>query len=172
MDLTICILGKILVVHTFVARRFQVRLDARAPSGEIRIYLLRRMSCNVEDLTPSTPFRDLILATNLWKGAKDTISLFVFKSSVATNYIQLVMMFAHQITCAAFHFVIWIVQLRNSRIKDRFISIFAELEHELLLELTEKDALRCSTSSLIVLIHVPNQIIGTFLLNLRQIYTA
>ena len=54
MDLTSCILVKFLVVHTFVARRFQVRLDARAPSGESSNYLLRRLSCNVEDLTPST----------------------------------------------------------------------------------------------------------------------
>jgi len=29
------------------------------------------MACNFEDLTLSTPFRDLILATNLWKGATD-----------------------------------------------------------------------------------------------------
>jgi len=65
VDLTCSILGKFLVVHTFVARRFQVRLDARAPSGEIWNYLLRRLSCKVEDLTPYTPFRYLILATNL-----------------------------------------------------------------------------------------------------------
>jgi len=65
MDLTSCILGKFLVVHTFVARRFQVRLDTRTPSGGSWNDLLRRLSCNVEDLTPSTPFRDLILATNL-----------------------------------------------------------------------------------------------------------
>jgi len=65
MDLTSCILCKYLVVHTFVARRFQVRLDARAPSVESWSYLLRRLSCNVEDITPSTLFRDLILATNL-----------------------------------------------------------------------------------------------------------
>ena len=65
MDLTTCILGKFLVVHTFVARRFQVRLDDRAPSGGKSNYLLRRLSCNVEELTPSTPFRGLILDTNL-----------------------------------------------------------------------------------------------------------
>ena len=108
VDLSSSILGKFLVVHTVVARRFQVRLDARAPSGEIWNYLLKRMSCNFEDLTPSTPFWDLILATNLWKGATDTISLSVFKASVATNHIQIVMMFAQQITCAAFYFVICI----------------------------------------------------------------
>jgi len=61
MDLTSCNLSKLLVVHTFVARRFQGRLDARVPSGEIWNYLLRRLSCNVEDLTASTPF----VATNL-----------------------------------------------------------------------------------------------------------
>ena len=104
--MTSCIMGKFLVVHTFVASRFQVRLDARAPSGESWIYLLTRLSCNVEDLTPSTPFRDLILATNLRKGATGTISLRVFKASVATNHVKIVMMFAHQITCASFHFVI------------------------------------------------------------------
>jgi len=103
-----CNLGKILVVPSFVARHFQVRLDARAPSGECWNYLLRRLSCNVEDLTPSTPFSYLILTTNLWQGATDSISLRVFKAWVATNHIKRVMMFAHQITCAAFHFVIWI----------------------------------------------------------------
>jgi len=61
VDLTSCIV----VVHTFVARRLQVSLDARAPSGESWNYLLSVLSCNVEDLTPSTPFRDMILATNL-----------------------------------------------------------------------------------------------------------
>ena len=61
MDLTSCTL----VVHTSVARRLKVRLDFRAPSAESWNYLLRGLSCNVEDLTPSTHFRDLILATNL-----------------------------------------------------------------------------------------------------------
>jgi len=63
--LTSCILDKFLVDSTFVARRFQVRLDARVPSGESWNYLLRSLSCNVEDITHSAPFRDLILATNL-----------------------------------------------------------------------------------------------------------
>jgi len=40
MDLTTCNLGKFLVVPTFVAKRLQVRLDARAPSGESWNYLL------------------------------------------------------------------------------------------------------------------------------------
>ena len=61
MDLTTCILGLILVVPTFDPRHFQVGLDARAPSGESWNYLLRRLFCNVEDLTASTPF----VATNL-----------------------------------------------------------------------------------------------------------
>jgi len=65
VDLTSFILGKFLVVHIFVARRFEVRLDDSAPSGECWKYLLKRLSCKVEDLTTSTPFRDLILATNL-----------------------------------------------------------------------------------------------------------
>ena len=56
-----------LVVPTFVARRLQVLQDARAHSGESWNYLSRRLSCNVEDLTLSTPFRDHILATNLWE---------------------------------------------------------------------------------------------------------
>jgi len=38
----------------------------------------------------------------------DPISLRVFKAWVATIHIKRVMMFAHQINCAAFHFVIWI----------------------------------------------------------------
>jgi len=46
MDLTSCILGKFLVVHTFVARRFKVRLDARAPIGESWNYVLRRLPYN------------------------------------------------------------------------------------------------------------------------------
>jgi len=33
MDLTRCNLGMFLLVPTFVARRLQVRLDAKAPSG-------------------------------------------------------------------------------------------------------------------------------------------
>jgi len=65
MDLTSCNLGKSLVVPTFLARRLQVRQDARAPSGESWKYLSRRLFCNVKDLTPSTPFRDLLLATTL-----------------------------------------------------------------------------------------------------------
>jgi len=65
MDLKRRNLGKFLVVPTFVARRLQVLLDARAPSGENWNYLSRRISCMVKDLTPSTPFRDLFLATNV-----------------------------------------------------------------------------------------------------------
>ena len=65
MDLKTCNLGKFLVVPNFVARRLQVCLDARAPSGGSLNYLLRRHSSNVEDYIPSTPFRDLILATNV-----------------------------------------------------------------------------------------------------------
>jgi len=34
MDTTCCNLGKLLVVPSFVARRLQVRKDARDPSGE------------------------------------------------------------------------------------------------------------------------------------------
>ena len=73
MDMSRNKLDKFLVVPTFVARHFQVCLDARDPSGESWNYLLRRLSCNVEDLTPSTPFSDLILATN-------TIRLCVLKA--------------------------------------------------------------------------------------------
>jgi len=62
VDLKGCILGKF---HPFVARRFDVRIDARAHSGESWNYVLRSVSCNVEDFTPYTKFRDLILATNL-----------------------------------------------------------------------------------------------------------
>ena len=64
-DLKSCNLGKYLVVPTFLARRLQVRLDARASSGESWNYLQRSLSGNVKDLIPSTPFRDLILATYL-----------------------------------------------------------------------------------------------------------
>jgi len=38
----------------------------------------------------------------------EPISLRVFKASVATNHIKRVMMFAHHITCGAFHLVTWI----------------------------------------------------------------
>jgi len=65
MDMTRCNLGKILVVQTFVARRLQVRKDARDPSGESWSYLSRRLSCKFEEMTVSTPFSDLFLATNL-----------------------------------------------------------------------------------------------------------
>jgi len=68
MDLRRCNLGKFLVVHTFVAQRFQVRQDARAPSGEIWNYLSSNLSCNIEELTPSMPFRDLFHSTNLGQG--------------------------------------------------------------------------------------------------------
>jgi len=68
MDLRLCNLGKFLVVHTFVARRLQVRQDVTAPSGESWIYLSRRLSCNIEDLTTSTQFGDLFLPTNLRQG--------------------------------------------------------------------------------------------------------
>jgi len=124
VDLTSCILGKFLVVHTFVARHFQVCLDARAPSGEIWNYLLRRMYCNVKDLTPSTPFRDLILATNVRKWATGTISLHVFKASVATHHVKIVMIFAHQITCASYHFVIWIAPTEKFAYKRKFYIFF------------------------------------------------
>ena len=71
MDLRLCNLGKFLVVHTFVARRLQVRQDARAPSGENWNYLSKRLSCNNEEFTPSTPFRYLFLATNLRQGGDE-----------------------------------------------------------------------------------------------------
>jgi hypothetical protein len=80
MDSTQCNLGKFLVVPTFVARRLQVRKDARDPSGESWDYLPRRLSCNFEEMTTSTPFRDLFLTTNLRQGATATISLCVFKT--------------------------------------------------------------------------------------------
>ena len=101
MDLTRCNLGKFLVVPTMVPRRHEVRQDARAASGKSWNYFSSRLSCNVEDLTPSTPFSDLILATN-------TIRLCVLKAWDATNHVNKVMMFAHHIICAAFNFVIWI----------------------------------------------------------------
>jgi len=65
MDLTRCNLSKFLVVTTFVARRLLVCLDARFRSGDSWNYLSRRLSCNVEYLTPSAPFRELFPATNL-----------------------------------------------------------------------------------------------------------
>jgi len=65
MDMTCCILGKFLVVPTFVARRLQGRKDARDPSGESWNYLSRRLSCRFEEMTASTSFRDLFLATKL-----------------------------------------------------------------------------------------------------------
>jgi len=106
--LTSCILGYSLVVPTFFARHFQVSLDGRDPSRECWNHLLRRLSCNVEDLNPSAPFSDLILATNLWQGSTDPISLSVFKACVATNHIKRVMILALRSNCAAFNFVVWI----------------------------------------------------------------
>jgi len=37
-------------------------------------------SCNVEDHTPSTPFKDLILATNLCQGSDGHITLCVLEA--------------------------------------------------------------------------------------------
>jgi len=72
MDMARCNLGKFLVVSTLVARRLQVRKDARDPSGESWNYLSRRQSCNFAETTASTPFRDLYLATNLQVGDTHT----------------------------------------------------------------------------------------------------
>jgi len=47
------------------------------------------------------------------------------------------MMFAHQITCAAYHFVIWIAPNEKLSYKSKFYIQFAEIEHELLFALTE-----------------------------------
>jgi len=109
----------------------------QSPSVESWNYFLRRLSCNVENLTPSAPFRYLIPATNLWQGATDPISLGVLKAWVATNHIKRVMIFAHQNTCAAFNFVLWIALNKKSCIRARTISIFAEIEHQLLPKPTE-----------------------------------
>ena len=68
MDLTSCILGKFLVVHTFVARRLQIRQDAKAPSGESCNYLSISLSCNIEELTTKSTFRYLFLSTNQRQG--------------------------------------------------------------------------------------------------------
>jgi len=46
MDMTLCSLGKILVVPTFVTRRLHKCKDARDPRGERWNYLSRRLSCN------------------------------------------------------------------------------------------------------------------------------
>jgi len=59
--------GRVLGSTHLVAIRFQVRLDARAPSGESWNYLSRTLYSNVECLTHSKPFGDLFLATNLWQ---------------------------------------------------------------------------------------------------------
>jgi len=45
------------------------------------------------------------LLLQIYEKRWETISLRVFKASFATNNIEIVMMFTHQITSAAFHFV-------------------------------------------------------------------
>jgi len=64
MVMTRLTLGKFLVVPTFVARRLQVRKDARDPSGKSWNHLSRMLSCNYAEKSSSTPFRVLFLATN------------------------------------------------------------------------------------------------------------
>ena len=63
-------------------------------------------------------------------------------------------------------------QLRNSCIRARPKYIFAKNEHQLLPDLTELYVLLLSTCSLIVMMHVPHQIMFTFVLNLQHIYAV
>jgi len=80
MDLTRCNLGKFLAVHSFFARRLQVRQDARAPSGESWNYFSRRLSCNIKELTlpGHLGICSLLQIYNKW--TSNTISLCVFKA--------------------------------------------------------------------------------------------
>ena len=55
-------------------------ISDKIPSGESWNYLSRMLSYNIEDLTPSTPFRDLILATNLCQGSDGLIRLCVLEA--------------------------------------------------------------------------------------------
>jgi len=99
---TRCKLDKLLVVPTFVARRLQVRKDARDPSGESWNYLSRRLSCNLAEMTSSTPFRDLWTTPTI----KLSVTKCVFKAWLATNHIKRVIILAFKNICAAYHFVI------------------------------------------------------------------
>ena len=67
------------------------------------------------------------------------------------------MMFAHHVICAAFHIVN--ASTENSCIRARPKYIFAKNEHQLLPDLTEYNLLLLSTSSFIVMMHVPHQIV-------------
>jgi len=58
-------LGRFLVVSTFDARHLPICSDARDPSGEFWNYLTGRLCCNFAEMTTSTLFGDLFLATNL-----------------------------------------------------------------------------------------------------------
>ena len=80
MDLTTCNVGKFLVVHTFVASCLQVRLDARAPSGESWNYLSRRLSLNVKTLPLHRHLGIRFLLQIYVKGAMDTFSLCALKA--------------------------------------------------------------------------------------------
>jgi len=62
-------------------------------------------------------------------------------------------------------------QLRKSCIRTRPIYILAKNENQLLPELTEINVLLRSTCSLIVMMHVPHQIIFPLVLNLQHIYS-
>ena len=88
MDMKSCNLVKFLVVPTFVARRLQVRQDARVPSGESWNYLYRRPSCNFAEINSSTPFTELFLVKTFDNWATTTIRLCVFKDLIPIKDIQ------------------------------------------------------------------------------------
>jgi len=55
-DLERCILGKFLVVPSFVPRCFYVCKYAREPSGQKVELFVERLSCNFAEMTASSPF--------------------------------------------------------------------------------------------------------------------
>jgi len=134
-------------------------------------YLSRMMSCNFEDLTPSTAFRDLFLATNLWQWDYRHNYLMCIqrmncdKPHKKSNDVRP----SDYLCCISFRNMNcsnW----RNSCIGVRHNSIFAENEHQLLPEPTEQNLLWPSTCSFIVLMHVPHQMISTFVHKLQHFY--
>jgi len=65
MDLVYCILCNFLVVPIFIARCLYVCKDARDPSGKCWNYWSRSLFGTVAEMTASSPFMPMFLATNL-----------------------------------------------------------------------------------------------------------
>jgi len=126
-DMTRCNLGKFLVVPTFVTRRLQVRKDARDPSGESWNYLSRIRSSNFAVMTASKPFMDVFHATNIRQVDESHCYKCVFKTWLAANHKETVIILALKIICAAFQFVISIAPTEDIRVLALHLSLSLQI---------------------------------------------